>query len=440
MTVAHETGTTEASARPRAGLAFWTAAAVIVVALWASASPAMVYPLYEQAWALSPAVITAVFAVYPVVLIVALLLIGDLSDHIGRRSAMLLGLASLTVGVLVFALAPGVEWLFVGRVFQGLGVGLSLSPAGAALVEFDRRGGRASSANTVAIAIGLTLATVVGGALVEYAPLPRALTFWVLLVVILVVAVAAMWLPRHTRSTSERWRPRPIHVPRRLRGILATAALAVTLSFAIGSVFISLGAQIVESVLHTDDAMIGGTVLAIGAAVSGVVSISLRRMPARTSTIIGAALGVLSVVALVASAAASSLPLFIAASLLFGGSSGLLFLGALGLIAANAPAQHRAGTLSMVYLFAYAGQVLTSVGLGVLATGIGMRAGLDVVGPLLLLLAAATIVVAVLAGRSPAAESELTAAAGTSTVPVRTSGVPVRTSGVPVVCRPSAID
>ncbi|HWU48094.1 MAG TPA: MFS transporter [Humibacter sp.] len=413
MTATNETTSTETTSTAateraevrRTGLAFWTAGAVIVIALWASASPALVYPLYEQTWALSPAVITAVFAVYPLVLIGGLLLLGDISDHIGRRAAILAGLASLLVGVLIFALAPSVEWLFVGRVFQGLGVALSLSPAGAALVEFDRRGGRASSMNTVAIALGLTLATVVGGALVQYAPAPRALTFWVLLAVIAVVAIAAWSLPRHVRTAADgKWRPRPIHVPQRLRGIVATAALAITLSFAVGSVFISLGAQIVKDVLHTDNALTAGLVLAIGAAVSGVASLAFRRLPARAATIVGAALGLIAVVALVGSATLSSLPLFIVASLLFGGASGMLFLGALGLVAANAPAEHRAGTLSLVYLFAYAGQVITSVGLGVLATAVGMRSGLDLVGPLLLALAAATIVVAAVAGR-PAASA-----------------------------------
>ncbi|MGN6127072.1 MAG: MFS transporter, partial [Humibacter sp.] len=177
--------------RQRTRFAFWTAAAVIVVALWASGSPAMVYPLYERIWDLPPAVTTSVFAVYPLVLIVALLLFGDLSDHIGRRTSILLGLSSIFIGVLVFALAPNVEWLFVGRFFQGLGVGLSLSPAGAALVDLDRSGKRASTVNTVAIAIGLTLATVVGGALVQYGPAPRALTFWVLLGVVVLVGATA---------------------------------------------------------------------------------------------------------------------------------------------------------------------------------------------------------------------------------------------------------
>jgi MFS family permease len=381
---------------------FWTAAAVVVIALWASGSPALVYPLYEQAWALTPVVITAIFAVYPVVLVVVLLVFGSLSDYIGRRAAIVAGLSSILIGVLVFALAPGVEWLFVGRLFQGLGVGLALSPAGAALVEFDRTGSRAGSVNTIAIAIGLTLATIVGGGLVQYAPWPRSLTFWTLLVVAAGVLVVALFLPRHVRGAEAlgRWRPRPIRVPRNLRGVVVTAAFAVTATFAVGAVFISLGSQIVKDVLHTDNALIAGLVLAIGSAGSGAASLVLRRLPPRAAVAYGAGVGIAAVVLLIASSSASSLGLFIVASVVFGISSGLLFLGGLGLINANAPAHHRAGTLSVVYLVAYIGQGVLAVGLGLLSTSLGLQRGLDIVGPLLAALSFATLLVALLVGRT----------------------------------------
>jgi MFS family permease len=380
---------------------FWTAAAVVVVALWASGSPALIYPLYEQAWGLTPAVITAIFAIYPVVLVVALLLFGSLSDYIGRRATILAGLASILIGILTFALAGSVEWLFIGRVFQGLGVGLALSPAGAALFEFDRSGKRASSVNTIAIAVGLSLATIVGGALVEYAPWPRELTFWVLLVVAVAVTIRALFMPAHVRNTEAlgRWRPRPIAVPRRLRGIVAASALAITSTFAIGAVFISLGAQIVKDVLHTDNALVAGLILAIGAAGSGVVSLVWRRMPSRSAIVVGGLVGAAAAALLVMSSSMSSLPLFVAASLVFGFSSGLLFLGGFGLVNQNAPAHHRAGTIAVVYLVAYVGQGVTAVGLGLLATSLGLRSGLDIVIPLLIALSVVTSIVAGIVGK-----------------------------------------
>lgn len=383
---------------------FLTAAAVVAIALWASGSPAMVYPLYEQSWSLSATTITEIFAVYPVVMVLTLVAFGTLSDSLGRRAAMLAGLASIMAGVLAFALAPDVAWLFVGRFFQGLGVGLALSPAGAALVEYSGSQTRAGSANTVAIAIGLSLATAVGGGLLQYAPWPRALTFWVLLAVTVAVAALALFLPRLERGDAprERWRPRPIHVPRQLRGMVATAALAITSTFALGAVLISLGAQLVKDVLHTDNALVAGLVLAIGPAGSAVVSLAARRLPVRAAVAAGALVSALATGVLVLSATLSSLSLFVVASVAFGVSSGLLFLGGLGLVNRHAPVQHRAGTLSVVYLVAYVGQGITAIGLGLLTTALGLRAALDILGPVLMVLALATTATALLVGRRAA--------------------------------------
>ncbi len=380
---------------------FWTAAAVAVVALWSSGAPALVYPVYERAWGLTPAVITAIFAVYPIVLVVVLVVFGGISDYIGRRATMLAGLASILVGVLIFALAPNVGWLFAGRIFQGIGVGLALSPAGAALVEFGRSAATASSVNTLATAVGLTIATVLGGGLVQYAPFPRELTFWVLFVVTVALTVAVYFLPRNDRSAEPgaRWRPRPLRVPRGLRGVVVTAALGAATSFAVGAVLISLGAQLIRDVLHTDNALIAGLVLAISSVVGGAVSIAARTLAPRTAVASGALIGAVAIGLLVASANLSSLPLFVVTSVVFGVSYGMLFLGSLGLINRFAPPHHRAGTLSVVFLVAYLGQGAVAIGLGVLATDLGLAPALAIVGPILITLALAALVAAIIVGR-----------------------------------------
>jgi hypothetical protein len=85
--------------------------------------------------------------------------------------------------------------------------------------------------------------------------------------------------------------------------------------------------------------------------------------------------------------------------LVFGFSSGLLFLGGFGLVNQNAPAHHRAGTIAVVYLVAYVGQGITAVGLGLLATSLGLRSGMDIVIPLLIALSVVTSIVAGIVGK-----------------------------------------
>src|ERR1700712_4975117 len=80
----------------------WVSVAVVAHTLWTSAAPAMAYRLYAQDWHLSPTVTTGIFAIYPIAVVAVLIGFGDLSDHIGRRITMLMGLGASLAGSVLF--------------------------------------------------------------------------------------------------------------------------------------------------------------------------------------------------------------------------------------------------------------------------------------------------------------------------------------------------
>jgi MFS family permease len=380
---------------------FWTAAAVAGISLWTSAAPTTTYPLYASTWHLTPTATTAIFAVYPVVLVAFLLLFGQLSDYIGRRAAMLYGVGGLLAGVLLFAIAPSVGWVYAGRALMGAGVGLALTPATAAVVEFSALGkaARASSITTAATAAGLALATVVGGGLIEYAPAPLHLDFWVLLAVVAVVFGFVRRMPRHTKDESQgRWRPRPITVAKGIRLLYVASAVAVTAAYAFGSVFLALGAQVARQLIGTENIFVIGLILAIMSVTIGLTAIAGRRFAAGRLVAVGAVATLADVALLETSAQTHSLPLFMVTTVLGGVSYGLLFSGGLGLITTHAPAHHRGGTVAAVYLVAYVLQGAIAVTLGLIATAAGLGTallvGVIVIGSLALLVIAASTALA----------------------------------------------
>jgi MFS family permease len=384
---------------------FWTAALVAGLALWASGAPTVVYPLYAAQWHLSPALTTAIFAAYPVVLIPVLLIFGNLSDFIGRRATILIGLAALTLGSAVFGLAPDLAWVFVGRGLMGVGVGLSLSPATAAMIEFGgpSRAHRASSTTTAATATGLALATLVGGALVQYAPLPLHLTFWVLTVVTVVTGALAWFFPRHTPDESAgRWRPRGLAVPAGARREFAAGALAVSTAYAMGAVFLALGAQIARQLIRSDNALVDGAIISISAVMIGVVAILARPLPARISLFLGPIALALGLGTLVGSGLAHSLALFIVASILSGTGYSLLFSGGLGMVAASAPEHRRGAVISAAYVVGYLLQAVCALGLGAIATSAGLLTAIEIGTLPLIALAVAALLLANLGRRVPA--------------------------------------
>ncbi|MNS64607.1 multidrug resistance protein D [compost metagenome] len=381
---------------------FWVAAGVVAHTLWTSAAPAMTYRLYAEQWQLTHTVTTGIFAIYPIFVVTVLIAFGDLSDHFGRRATILLGLGASLLGVLLFAIAPSVSWLFAGRALMGIGVGLSTGASTAAMVEFgsERQGKRAASIMAAAQAFGFGAALLVGGALTQYAPWPLHLSFWVLFVLIALLFAAAWHLPRHAREpVAGKWRPKAPSIPCPkapsipcpLRPAFAVAALAVTTAYTHGVLILSLGAEVARDLVGSPNALVNGAALALFAVTSGVFGIVARGLRPGLSMTLGAIASAAGMALLALSTAWHGLWIFLAATTMTGIGNALLFLGGLTLINGLPHAQHRGGVLSTLYLFAYLSLGVVALGLGVVATHEGLGLAVDLGAGVIALLSLATI-------------------------------------------------
>jgi MFS family permease len=378
---------------------FWASAAVLALCLWASGAPSVLYPTYAAEWQLSSAVITTIFATYPVVLLVVLLVFGGISDVIGRRRAMLLGIGLILLSGLVLVAATDVSWLYIGRALQGAGAGLAIGAASASLVENNTSTNPrlASSLTAASTALGLTLALLVSGTLAQYAPLPEQLSFWVLVALSGVVFVAVFLMPEQALDArAPRWRPQALHVPRPALRVFIVATLAVSLAYAVGAVFLSLGASIARELTGTTNLLVVGALLAVSSVMIGATAIVLQRIHSHVAVIVGAVVSVAGLALLEFCASSGSIALFLLWCVVGGVGYSLVFMGGLALISRASEPRHRGATLSALYLFSYLLQALTAVGAGLLATALGLAASVDIVAPVVGVLALATAVLAAL--------------------------------------------
>ncbi len=357
----------------------------MVHTLWTSAAPALVYRLYAQEWQLSHTVTAGIFAIYPIVVVAVLIGFGSISDYVGRRATMLAGVAASLVGTLMFALAPNVAWLFAARAFMGVGVGLSAGPSSAAILEYGASGAtkHAAFVTNLSQAAGVAAAMLLGGALIEYAPWPTRLSFWVLAVFLSGLLVSVWLLPRRRGGPTQGWRPRLPYVPKAQRRSFAIPVVAMMTAYTQGVLVFSMGGQVAHDLVRSSNTLVNGAVLSLFAVVSAIASLVSRSLFARTAVALGALASGIGMGLLVLSVSSHSLRVFLCSIAVAGSGYGLLFSGATEVTNVAAPPLHRGGMFSALYLFAYLSLGSVAIALGVVATAKGL--------PLALNLGAATI-------------------------------------------------
>lgn len=157
-----------------------------------------------------------------------LLPFGRLADMVGRKLIFLLGMLLYALTTILCAIAPGVTFLLIARIFQGIASAMLFGTSVAIVTSVfePQERGRALGINVAATYLGLSLGPVAGGALVQYAGWRSV--FWVQIPVALVVILLVILRLKGEWKSEERER---LDVPGSLlyMGVLAAAIYGVSL-------------------------------------------------------------------------------------------------------------------------------------------------------------------------------------------------------------------
>jgi MFS family permease len=379
--------------RPQLGrmTAFWLLAATLALLLFASSAPSPLYIVYQAQWGFSSIVLTAVFAVYALGLLGALIVTGSLSDHLGRRPTLLFALALEILAMLLFAEAQGVIWLFAGRILQGVATGIATAAISAALIDLQPPDRQRLGALVAAAAPmgGLAVGALASGLLVQYAPQPTRLVYWLLLAAFAVAALLARTVPetvqrKHTWAQS--LRPN-VAVPPSLRGAFIATIPCLTATWALGGLILSLGPSLMAKVLHDPSHVAGGLPIFIMAGISSGASVWLRETHARSAARGGLVALILGVALALIALNDGSTALFLLATAVAGLGFGPAFAGAFRAISNRAPADQRAALVAAVYVASYLAYSLPALAAGIAITQFGLLHTTNVYGVVLIALA-----------------------------------------------------
>ena len=356
-------------------VSFWIVATTFGLFLFAAAAPSPLYAVYAGLWQFSAGALTEVFAVYAIALLVALLFTGSSSDFLGRRPIILVALVIQLASIVLFLVASGIEWLFAARIAQGIATGIATGALGAALVDLQppENPALASLVNSAGPILSLGIGALASAVLLQYAPDPLHLIYWVTLLGFIAALAAVAVMPEPgVRRSGVRWVPQISVEPAVRREFVATLPILVA-GWAVAGFYLSLGPSLASQLAASSNRVLGGLAIFLLTDI-GAVAIVITRSWATTRAMMvgGVILGAGLVVAVAAIALTSPL-LFFAATALTGVGFGPAWLGVLRTLVALAAPTARAALLAAVFVVAYLALALPAVIAGFLATRIGLH-------------------------------------------------------------------
>ncbi|UVL10777.1 MFS transporter [Pseudomonas rhodesiae] len=362
-------------------------AITLLTFLAASSAPTPLYHLYQQHLDFSAGMLTLIFGVYALSLLAALLTVGSLSDYLGRKPVIFAALILEMLAMLLFINESSVAWLIVARTLQGFATGMGTAVLGAALLDTDREQG--PLINSLAPLLGMACGAMGCSLLVEFAPFPTQLIYWVLFGAMLLQALLVWRLPETVSpipgALASLWPT--LHVPAQARRALWIALPVDIAVWAMGGFYLSLAPSLVRAATGSTSNLIGGALVAV-LTVSGALMIyGLRHRAADKVLRLGAMLLALGVALILGAVHTASLPLFFVATLIAGSGFGAGFLGAVRSVVPLAQPHERAGLMSAFYVLSYLAFCIPSLLAGTLTRTFGPIATTDGYGASLIVLA-----------------------------------------------------
>jgi MFS family permease len=376
------------------GAAFWAVAFAFLVTIGFGTVTTPLWELYQARDGFSTFMITVVFAVYAVGVVIALFFAGHLSDYLGRRRMILIGLAIEVASAVIFIASPSLPAIIVARVVTGVGVGLISAAFTAFVAELNGRArpnaGRTRSDVVAAAANmgGFAIGSLVSGFLAQWVSAPLRTPFIVFLVLMIIGAIGVAMSPETAKVDVPRraYHPQRVSLPAEAKPAFWAAAGAAFVVFAVNGLFNTVAPAFVAGTMEHPSRALAGLVAFIVFGAAALLQIVTVKVPLRRLLIAGLTLAIIGLIVVTIAAWLPNLTLFLIGGGLAGAGGGLMFKGAVTTVVSVAAPAKRGEALAGLFLSAYVGLIVPVLAVGVAVEYVQARSALLVFSAVLVVL------------------------------------------------------
>ncbi|WP_345613176.1 MFS transporter [Pseudonocardia adelaidensis] len=346
-------------------LAFASAVVSLVAAFAAVGSTIPLFNIYRAEDGFTNAGISMTVVAYSAATLTALVVLGRLSNHLGRRPTSIASLVLLLLGCVLLLNVHDIGILIAGRLLMGLGAGLGSSSITTYIVDAApaRPAWLASVASSQTVMLGLAVGAIASGTLVQFGPWPRQLIFLIVIALLLASVALIVVSPETATPMPCAWRSlRPrVCVPVRVRSLLPVAAAVFLATWAAGAFYQAFVPALVEEQLHTRSPLVVGLVFAAYMAPSVLGAPLGGRFAPAAAQRLGMTAFLAGMIGIVTAILTGTLALFIAATMVAGAGQGIAISAATRGLLHGSTLADRASIFSAIYLLSYSGATIPAL-------------------------------------------------------------------------------
>lgn len=348
----------------RLNIGFISATLALLVVFAASAAPIPLYDVYRREDGLSYNDLALTAVVYFIGAITALMIFGRISNHIGRKPVIFFTFALAAIASILFLDINSALPLVIGRLLLGLAGGFASSTIASYIVDnaISLPSWLPAAVLSNSPMVGLTIGSLSTGALVEYGPYPKVLSYIVVLVALLCCTILVIFSKETVKKTPgvlRSLKPK-FSMPHTNKRLFPIAGSVFIATWALGGFYQAYGPSIAVSQLGTNSTLVAAIVFSsfmLPTAIGG--PLSARLSPANAQRI-GMVIFSLSVISILVSLKASIISAFLLSSAIAGASQGMALTGSMRTLLQDISSEERAGVLSLIYATSYTGAAISS--------------------------------------------------------------------------------